>query len=69
LSHRKRPWDDKGWKFPHKEAIIADHYDEETDEEITEFIDEAQDALSKLFLKTNKRDKTLKAPRKKDAWQ
>jgi hypothetical protein len=37
-------------------------------EEDTEALDDAQEALSKLFNKTNKRSKQIKGVRRNDAW-
>ena len=42
---------------------------EELHEESGEVLDEAHEALSKLFNKSNKRSKHMRGIRRKDAWQ
>ena len=43
--------------------------DNEFSQQDSNFLDDAHDALSKLFSKTNKRAKQLRGVRRKDAWQ
>ena len=64
--------DEAAYKFSSKNSADT-QYDAEVQDaspdEGTEFLEEAHQALSKLFIKTSKRSKTLRGLRRKDAWQ
>ncbi len=75
MSKRRRDiWDESSLEFqPVNSSSHADHmpelYDVENSIEETEFLDDAHEALSKLFNKTNKRARQMRGVRRKDAWQ
>lgn len=74
MTKRRQPfWDNEVFEFEGKTAPaplpwqeLDGAHDSEHDP-VT--LDEAQEALSKLYNKTNKREKHLKGVRRKDAWQ
>lgn len=74
MSKRRRTfWDDETFEFRGANTIPADLgadiAEPLLETEDTEFLEEAHEALSRLFNKTNKRAKQLKGIRRKDAWQ
>jgi len=58
-------WDDGLKNFPPDKN---NNWPVELYEENTEALDDAQEALSKLFNKTNKRSRQIKGVRRDDAW-
>lgn len=46
----------------------ADLSDHDLSEEETQFLDEAQEALSKLYQKVHKRGQAVRGGRKREAW-
>jgi hypothetical protein len=77
LSKRRRNiWDDEDpidftATPPSQPNLVADGLEPDTGIEPVhvEFLDEAHEALSKLFNKTNKRARQMKGVRRRDAWQ
>jgi hypothetical protein len=73
LSKRRRNfWDEeaidfKGAALSHQD--FTETFEMEDTLEESEFLEEAHEALSKLFNKTNKRARQMKGVRRKDAWQ
>ncbi len=66
MNKRKQSiWDDGLRQFPMEKE---NNWPVELYEEDTEALDDAQEALSKLFNKTNKRSKQIKGVRRNDAW-
>lgn len=68
MSKRHRNlWDDEPYEFKPDITPPPNLYNQ--DENEAEFLEEAHEALSKLFNKTNKRARQMKGVRRKDAWQ
>ncbi len=72
---RRSIWDDeesmkfKGGTSPPETDLPPDLFEVDEPRVEVEFLDDAHEALSKLFNKTNKRAKQLRGVRRKDAWQ
>ena len=71
---RRNFWDEDSIDFAtakssHYETLSENPELAETAVNEAEFLEEAHEALSKLFNKTNKRAKQMKGVRRKDAWQ
>jgi hypothetical protein len=75
LSKRRRNlWDDEPYELDvagklHSELLSEEHEYDEDSAGSAEFLEDAHEALSKLFNKTNKRGKQMRGIRRKDAWQ
>jgi len=66
VSKRKQSiWDDGLRQFPMEKD---NNWPVELYEEDIEALDDAQEALSRLYNKTNKRSKQIKGVRRNDAW-
>lgn len=74
LSKRRRNlWDEEAFEFKgtalsHKD-FDYDPFELEDALEEANFLEEAHEALSRLFNKTNKRARQMRGVRRKDAWQ
>lgn len=74
MSKRHRNmWDEEPMAFQTSltspDYHTPDLYELDDVQEDVEFLEEAHEALSKLFNRTNKRARQLKGVRRKDAWQ
>jgi len=73
LSKRRRNfWDDETYESK-ANGLYQEHDEAELElvdhAESSEFLEEAHEALSKLFNKTTKRSKQMRGLRRNDAWQ
>lgn len=71
---RHSVWDDDTFEFQnngvsHKPSVIEPSNMAEPVEADALYLEEAHEALSKLFNKTNKRARLMRGVRRKDAWQ
>lgn len=73
---RQKAWDDDGLAlYKHHESagmrhshLMDEDYDPVETEEVAEVLDEAHEAMSRLFQKTSKRNKEVRGLRRQDAW-
>ncbi len=68
---RRNIWDDQAYEVSNNPRMghMSDLVEMDDAPVNTEFLEDAHEALSKLYNKTHKRAKQMKGVRRKDAWQ
>ncbi len=67
MKPRKEPWGN-AFDFEDEDEAIMLSFDSDDDEAV-EFLEEAHEAINRLYQKTNKRGRLMKQPRRAESWQ